>query len=99
MPLPCHKETLLPKNYLLLLMIFQCMVFVAKRTVLGKVLRQVVHSQLISKELDGEGSSSIEETCSFVMDLAIDKENRRAYSSTIAKARLLVSGWYRSIGE
>jgi hypothetical protein len=76
------------------------MVFVAKRTVLGKVLGQVAHSQPISEELDGEGSGSVEETRSFVMDLTIDAENRRVYSSAIAcKARLLVSGWYRSIGE
>jgi hypothetical protein len=76
------------------------MVFVAKRTVLSKVLRQVAHSQPISEELDGEGSGSVEETSSFVMDLTIDAENRRVYSSAIAcKARLLVSGWYRSIGE
>jgi hypothetical protein len=76
------------------------MVFVAKRTALGKVLRQVAHSHPISEELDGEGSGSVEETRSFVMDLTIDAENHRVYSSAIArKVRLLASGCYRSIGE
>jgi hypothetical protein len=75
-------------------------VFIAKRTVLGKVLGQVTHTQLISEELDREGSGSVEETRSFVIDLTINVENCRVYSSAIAcKARLLVSGWYRSIGE
>jgi hypothetical protein len=68
-------------------------VFIAKRTILGKVLGQVTHSQLISKELNREGSGSIKETRSFVIDLMINIENRYIYSSAIAyKARLLVSG-------
>jgi hypothetical protein len=76
------------------------MVVVARRPVLGKVPRQVAHTQPVSVQLDGEGSGSVEETRSFVMDLMIDAENRRVYSSAIAcKARLLVSSWYGSIGE
>jgi hypothetical protein len=67
---------------------------------LGKVLRDVAHTQPISEELDGEGSGSVEETHSFVMDLMIDGENRRVYSSAIAcKARLPVLSWYGPIGE
>jgi hypothetical protein len=68
-------------------------VFIAKRTILGKVLGQVIYSQLISEELNREGSGSIKETRSFVIDLIINIENRYIYSSAIAyKARLLVSG-------
>jgi len=75
-------------------------VFIIKKTVLNKVLRQVIYSQSISEELDREGSGSIKETRSFVINLTINIENRRVYSSAIAyKARLLVSGWYKSIGE
>ena len=74
--------------------------FITKRTVLSKVLRQIIYSQLISEELDKKGFSFIEETRSFVIDLTIDIENRRIYSSAIAyKTRLLVSGWYKFIGE
>jgi hypothetical protein len=68
-------------------------VFIAKRIVLGKVLKQVIYSQPIFKELNKEGSGFVEETYSFVMDLIINIENRYIYSSAIAyKARLLVSG-------
>jgi hypothetical protein len=75
-------------------------VFITKRTVLGKVLGQVIYSQPISKELNGEGSGSIEETYSFVINLIINTENYCIYSSAIAyKARLLISGWYKSIRE
>ncbi len=73
--------------------------FIAKRTTLGKVLRQVIYNYLISEELNREGSSSIKETRSFVIDLTINVENHYIYSAITYKVRLLVLGYYKSIRE
>jgi len=75
------------------------MVAVAEKPILGKVFK-VAHSQTIFRELDGEGSSVIEETRSFIIDLMIDTENCSIYPSTVAyKAGIPISSWYGFIWE
>jgi hypothetical protein len=77
------------------------MVVVGRGPVLDKLRRQVAYTQPISVELDRESSSPVKETSSFIIDLMINAENCRVYSSAIAcnTGVPVVLSWYGSIRE